>query len=72
MEDTSLLMQDIGNDVNKRLPKEFGFFCLVFPFNSTEGRANYISNGEREQVIKSMKEFIIRAGHEEDWMKHTN
>lgn len=72
MKDTKDIMQDIAKDVAKRLPEDFGFFVLVFPFNNADGRANYVSNGKREDVIKSMKEFIIKAGHGEDWMKHIN
>ena len=70
--DTRLIMQDIAKTVDSKLPDGFGFFIFVYPFNRTDGRANYISNGNREDVIKSMKEFIIKAGHEEDWMKHLN
>lgn len=64
-------MKDIGNAVKRRLPEDFGFFVLVFPFNDT-GRANYISNGNREDVINSMKEFLIRCGHKDDWAKDIN
>lgn len=72
MEDTREQMQEIAKDVKKHLPEGFGFFVLVFPFNDANGRANYVSDGKREDVIKSMKEFIIKAGHSEDWMKHLN
>lgn len=63
-------MNDIGQAVNERIPDGFGFFVMVFPFENDDGRANYVSNGKREDVVNAMKEFIIRAGAEEDWMKH--
>lgn len=65
-------MQVISKDIDKHLPEGFGFFVLVFPFGTGEGGTNYASNGQREQVIKLMKEFIIKCGHGEDWMKHLN
>jgi hypothetical protein len=68
--DTRNRMQEIGRAIVSLLPHRWGFFCLVFPFEDTEKRANYISNGQREDVIRSMKEFLIRAGHKEDWMEH--
>lgn len=63
-------MQGIGKVIESKLPKEFGFFVFVFPFNSQDGRSNYCSNAERKDVINAMKEFLIQGGHEEDWMKH--
>ena len=63
-------MQLIAKTVKEQLPQGFGFFIMVFPFGDVEGRANYVSDGNREDVIKMMKEFIIRCGYEEDWMKH--
>lgn len=63
-------MQGIARAVKKRLPKNYGFFVLVFPFGDEQGRANYVSNGTREDVILSMKEFIRRNEHKDDWMTH--
>lgn len=70
MKDTSLIMQDLGKTVSDKLPKGFNFFLFVAPVGDDEGRANYVSTIERECAIKCMKEFIIKCGHEEDWMKH--
>ena len=50
---------------------------LTFPFDSPDPFdakskkkiANYVSNANREDVLNAMKEFLIRCGHEEDWMK---
>ena len=39
-----------------------GFVLLVAEFNKIEdGRVNYISNGERADMIAMMKEYIARA-----------
>ena len=63
-------MQDLAKSVNEKLPKGFSFFLLVAPNGQGNGRANYVSTMERKSALNSMKEFIIRCGHEEDWMKH--
>jgi hypothetical protein len=41
--------------------RKVGFVLLVFPFDSHEGRANYISNGaDRRDVVNLFKEQIKR------------
>lgn len=37
-----------------------GFVLLVFPFEGRDGRANYISNAERADVVTLLKEQIAR------------
>ena len=42
-------------------PKKVGFILMVFPFESTEGRCNYMSNGaDRKDVVTLMREMIAR------------
>lgn len=42
-------------------PKKTGFVLLVFPFNSHEGRCNYMSNGaDRKDIVTMMREQIAR------------
>lgn len=42
--------------------KKVGFCLLTFEFGKTEGgRVNYISNGERSDMIAAMKEWLARA-----------
>jgi hypothetical protein len=40
--------------------REIGFVLLVFPFEGHEGRANYISNAKREDVVVMLKEQLAR------------
>lgn len=41
--------------------RKTGFILLVFPFNSHDGRCNYISNGaDRRDVVTMFKEQIKR------------
>jgi hypothetical protein len=57
---TREIMEAFGKAITEILPGK-GYFLLIFEFNSSNDRANYISNGERADVIKSMKEFIERT-----------
>lgn len=64
-------MQAAAHAVRAVMPEGVGFFIFAAPIGEVEhGRANYVSNIRREDAIKCMKEFIIKAGHGEDWMKH--
>lgn len=41
--------------------RETGFVLLVFPFGSTDGRCNFISNGaDRKDIVALFKEMIAR------------
>jgi hypothetical protein len=41
--------------------RKVGFVLMVFPFGSTDGRCNYISNGaDRRDIVTLMKEMIAR------------
>ena len=58
---------EIMNNIAKLLSKIFkpyGFSLLVFPFAQNDkgnGRMNYISNANREDMLAAMKEFIANA-----------
>lgn len=40
--------------------KSVGFILLAFPFDGHEGRCNYISNAQREDVVVLLKEQLAR------------
>jgi hypothetical protein len=40
--------------------RKTGFILMVFPFGNTDGRANYISNAERADVVTMLKEQLAR------------
>lgn len=46
-----------------------GFVLMVFPFNGHEGRCNYISNAQREDVKKLLKEQLARFENREEQEK---
>jgi hypothetical protein len=51
-------MQNVAKAVENELPKGAGFFVLAFNFG--ELPAQYVSNSNRDDIIKAMKEFIER------------
>jgi hypothetical protein len=64
-------LREAAEAAKAKLPDKYGFILLAFPFNNEgDGRLVYISNAQREQVLNAMKEFIVRCGAGEDWMKH--
>lgn len=64
-------MQAVAKAVERELPEGWGYFVLAFPFGEgADHRADYVSNAQRKDVLNVMKEFLIRNGAEEDWMKH--
>jgi len=40
--------------------KTNGFILMIFPFEDHEGRCNYISNAQREDVVTMLKEQVAR------------
>lgn len=54
------------------LPEGYHFTLFMAPFgDGTHGdRLRYASNANREQVLNMLKEWMLKCGAEEDWMKH--
>lgn len=57
MRDLAGLVNIALHDEKGRDPKEIGFVVLTFDWDG-QGMTNYISNGHRDDMIKSLKEFI--------------
>lgn len=54
-------LDEIFNGDKQGDERSTGFVLLVFPFNSSDGRCNYISNGaDRDDVVRLMEEQIKR------------
>lgn len=62
-------LREAARAIEARLPDNHGFILLVAPYGE-DGRLRYIASVERASAIAMLKEFLIRAGAEEDWMKH--
>lgn len=61
-------MQDIAKHIQSQIGKNYGFCVLVYENDTDEGRMNYVSNSERADVVKVMKEFIEKT--EGTWGTH--
>ena len=52
------VLQEIAKDIKEKLPEKMGFALLAYEFGDIDDRKMmYISNSNREDVIKSMLEF---------------
>lgn len=61
MNDVAKTLDTFFNGSTKWDDRKTGFVLLVFPFKSTDGRCNYISNGaDRRDIVTMMKEQIAR------------
>lgn len=59
------LARDIDRGLSGRAKgkaKRYGFILLVAEFNKIEdGRVNYVSNGERADMIAMLREYLARV-----------
>lgn len=59
------LAREIDRGLNGRSrtkPRRYGFILLVAEFGKIEdGRVNYISNGEREDMLAMLREYLARV-----------
>ncbi len=55
-------LDEMFNGDARGADRKTGFVLLVFPFNlsGSEGRANYISNADRNGVVTLLKEQLAR------------
>jgi hypothetical protein len=54
-----------------KLPDNYGYLVLAFPFNGEgDARLVYTSNARREDAINLVKEWLLKCGAAEEWMKH--
>lgn len=54
------LGRSIGGALREATHGEWGFCLMIFPFEGFDGRANYISNAQREDVLTLLKEQVRR------------
>lgn len=68
-EETRKRLNDIAHAIDERLPEKYGFLVLITPFG-TDQILNYASNMERKDAVNMLKEWLLKCGAAEDWMKH--
>ncbi len=65
-------LKEAARAVNAKLPDNHGFILLVAEYGEPkeENRLRYISSMERKTAINVLKEWLIKASGEEEWMRH--
>ena len=64
-------LKEAARAVEAKLPDNHGFILLVAPFGAGENnRLTYISSMQRADAVNLLKEWLIRASGEEEWMTH--
>ncbi|MEY9428115.1 hypothetical protein ABH975_003430 [Bradyrhizobium ottawaense] len=53
-------LDHIFNGNKRGSDRDWGFALMLFPFNGMPGNCNYISNGNRAQMIELLKEQVKR------------
>lgn len=64
MNETKQIMHNVARMLNESLPG-LGFVLLIFQFNKI-GYSNYISNTNREDIIRSLREAADRLEQKDD------
>lgn len=59
-EEIRRVANDIGARIGSALPPNYGFALLIFGTGESEGRMNYISNADRDEMVAALKELIAR------------
>ena len=59
-------MREVGKSISEQLPGK-GYALLVFDFGPETGPANYISNAQRSDMIKFLRETLDRFERQEDF-----
>lgn len=66
-------IQSAGDAIKAKLPDNYGFILLAFPFNGEgDKRLVYCSNAQRADALNTVKEWLLKCGASEGWMKHIN
>lgn len=60
MRDLANILDDFFNGDLRGQDRHTGFCLMVFRFGDAGGRANYISNAERSDVVTMLKEQLAR------------
>lgn len=66
MSGNQAMLRDIGDALKKFMPTGIGFFLCIFQFGDTTGRANYISTGQRQDMVKMLRETADRLEKRQD------
>lgn len=62
LEELEKQARDIGLTIKGALPPGVGFALLVFDFGEG-GSLTWISNAERDDMLRALQEFMQKVGH---------
>lgn len=62
-------LQKAAEEIQKVLPDGHVFLLLTANIGP-DGHLSYVSSMRREDAINVTKEFLLKAGTAENWMKH--
>lgn len=65
-------MRLLADLLKELLPKEWGFVLLTYPFGGVKGLANYVSNAQRQDIIKFLRETANRLEKGTDYQTPNN
>jgi hypothetical protein len=58
-EDVEFTLRELGAALKDSMPEGWGFTLLMYDYENKHGGATfYLSSGNRDDVLKAMKEFI--------------
>lgn len=67
-------VQKVCEAIINIVPDGTGFIVFTFPLGDGKsepiGDLRYTSNANRSDCINVLKEWMIKCGHHEDWMKN--
>ena len=53
-------MKHLAHTIEANIPDKWGFILMTYP-HKTKGELIYVSNSNREDVVKALKEFIEKT-----------
>jgi hypothetical protein len=65
-------MRSIGSNVKEMIPKNCGYAVLVFHFDQRNTLVNFVTNGNHDDMIRSLKEMAQRLENGEVFVFNHN
>ena len=59
-EQVKIHMKELANMIKNNIPVKWGFILMTYP-HEREGELIYVSNSNREDVVKALEEFIEKT-----------
>lgn len=62
-------LKEAARAIEAKFPDNHGFILFVAPYGDA-GKCRYIASIDRRAAINLLKEWLIKASGEEEWMRH--